>query len=484
MSLHPFVRRRTPVAALVAFIAAIAVLVSWRGIRLRVPEGDANAVRMPAVDPAPVPPVAGDRREPVAPPTETAMTPAAAAVRGFDAIWADLIATVTPGAPVHEALTSAADERTRIAELVAELLVAVPDVVPAVLVRLHGLPADGREPGPAIAGRLGAVVFDVVLQRLAHDVEAGAPALAATVALLLDAMVTGAGVAGIVADVLADRPYLDASHEGRLLALARSAQGDLQFLAEPVRRLLVTLWGNRERAGDAAPVGDLLAWFGDPDAGVLGAAALERLLADERYRQVAVDRLCRDKRPQEMTQAALQAARTLPAAAAIDVVRALQTGFPEHSLFAAYGWIASTDPAALQADYERCLADGVMPRHRAELVSALATLGQGPGGLRVADLALRSDPDPRVRGTALLAWCNRAPIADAAAALDRAIADPAFDVHYDLDAVVFAVQALAIRPERDVNTIDRVTAFLLVQPALSTVARRVLEDVRRESVPR
>lgn len=485
MTIHTLSSRRRT-----AFAAAIAAAVALTALLFLLREGMVSPVRA-AVDEArqdgawmPPPPSASPEREAGHLVPDAPTTPPVDAKRTFDAIWRDLVATATPGEAMHDALADAADERKRLGDLVAELLTAVPDVVPPVLTRLHGLASPWSAAGDRIAARLAVVVFDITLQQMAHEVRDGSSSrVAVTVALLLDAMVAGPDFAGLVADVLADAPYLDASHEDRLLALARAARDELQFLADPVRRLLVTLWSNRSQAGDATAVADLLAWFGDPEAGVLGEAALQRLLAEERYRMLVVERLCREKRPQAMTMAAMHVVRTLPAAAAIEVVRSLQTGFPEHSLFAAYGWLAAADPGALHAEYERCLADGVLPRHRAELVSALGTIGQGEPGLRVAELALRADPDRRVRSTALLAWCNRAPIGEAAAALDRATGDPAFGARYDLDAVVFALQALAMRPDHDLNTIDRVSAFLLVQPSLSVIARRAVEEVRREHLP-
>lgn len=490
--------RYTLVAAAAASLLAVASILLFvrRGPDPRREPPSARPVA--ASGPSPGAPAAPRREAVTGPPQADAPSTAApASGRGFDAIFADLVATVTPGTAAHEALATAADEQARLTALVGELFAAEPDVVAPVVARIAGLPTPWQETAPRIEARLGALVLDIALQRLArHAAAAGAadgpvageapapvPDLTHAVELLLDAMVGSADLAEFVGDLLADEPYFGKAHEGRLLELARAAAGELRFLAEPVRRLLVTMWANLERTGHSDLVADLLAWFSDPKAGVLGEAALERLLADERYRGVVVDRLTHAKQPQATAAAAMFAVRNLAAPTAIDIVRALQSSYPETSLFPAYGWLASTAPAALFADYERCLADGVMPRHREELVSALGTLGQDGASLRAAELAFASDPSPRVRSVALLALCNRAPSDRAVAALDAALADPAFDRRYDLDAVAMAVQALALRPDREVNTLDRATQFLLAQPALSATGRSTLEAVRREYLP-
>lgn len=410
-----------------------------------------------------------------------------ATARDFDAVFAELLkALVPPGAQppeTAEGIANATRQMDRVRELIVEIITSFPDSGQRGFHRLATLAAPWREEPVRREAYAAGMVVDFSLQTLHGKSERRTEATDLILGMLRS-MAASADMAGSVRALLVDKPYLSREHESVLLAQSTAAVGDLAFLRAPVRDLLLTLWRNVAGDNPDALLRDLLLYFADDSAGALAEAALQRLLLDTRYRAMVLNHLIASKDAGRLRSAADFAVKNLKFEDALDVVRSLQCGVPEVPQIGAYAWLGVGNAADMNLEYERCLADNAMPVHR-ELLVVGAGNSPPPGraaGLACAATAFASDPSPKVRGIAFLAMCNQGAVREAQDGFLAAMSDSAFASKYSVAYMVSGLEALARRSDRDVNFLDRATAFLLVAAGQDDKVR--LDRLRANYLPR
>lgn len=412
-----------------------------------------------------------------------------AGLRTFDAIFADLVTLHLRAVEdaAREGTTSPPEERRQrfasdASALFREMLVTVPDAGTRVVQRMLGLPLPWASAGDVEAAvavesqvvvSVGRVLLDLSLQRMTKE-ESSRQDRGPLVAAMIAAMAAHAPMASVVHGLLHRTQYLEVEHEVPLIGLAKAACGDLAYLAPLVRDLLVTLWGNLS-AETNARVGDLLLHFesgGDP---TLRAAAVARLILSDRYRELVIARLIEVQDLDLMQEACNAAAKELPFTAAVEVLAALR-GATDRGYFLAYAVLAERFAEPLARHYEETLGQANQPRHREQVVSAVGhDRLHGPATAR---LAFDQDPDPRVRGVALLALAAHADVSVFRVRFERVVADPSLDRAF----VVNALRNYARRA--DVNWLDGITTAMLAQGGFTAGQRSQLEQIRTTYLPK
>jgi hypothetical protein len=394
--------------------------------------------------------------------------------RGFDAIYRDLVALFAEARPQGVDRGSAAG---RASQLFAEMVTAEPRAGERALAVLAGLQAPWREPAAVLQRDVCRLLLDFNLQQLT-----AVPELAKHRSPLVHAMVAQMPIAEdaamLMAGLLEDRPYLTAEHEPVLVELAQAARQSLVFLAEPVRRLLVTVWTN---LGQDHRLHASLLHHLEGEPGVLRDAAVDRLLVDDRYRTRILDRLVLAGDNAAMLRAALQAARALPFPAAIEVLATLKSAAPGSHFGGAYATLAERAPADLAQHYLQRLADLSLPAHREQLVAALGHYAAGQGGAEIALLAFRNDPAVRTRGVALLVIAAGDDTASYCRCFAEAVAAAGADPVW-WDYVAASLVNAARRCE--VNWLDTAIQQVLNGGRLSERRRLQLEQLRAQYLPR
>jgi hypothetical protein len=380
---------------------------------------------------------------PPAPSGAAAATPQPApGPRTFEAVYRDLVVLFIerPGAPspTVDVATAREARSQRASELFAEMVTVAPDAGQRALRVLASIPLPWREPTQQVELGVCGLILDFNLQQVMAT-----PDLAATRPPLVHAIVgqmhLAAAWAQLARRLLAKQPYLVAEHEPPLLDLARSAAGELQFLAEPVQELLVTSWSNGKDLGDSH-YADLLHWFEGGGGASLQAAATTRLLLSVRYRDLVVGRLASQRSGSELGDFAAQAAKELPFAEAIEVVKALKAAAPSSHFGGAYIALVERHPAELREHYFATLGEASHPRHREQMVLALANYAG-------FDIALAGNADGGM-------------------------------THY----IASSLQNAARHCE--VNWLDRATQQALAQKSLHESQRAALDNLRRQYLPR
>ena len=374
------------------------------------------------------------------------------------------------------ARTAADDSRER---LLAEMVTEVATPGQHAMRKLAALPGSWQDDVAVIHVFACRVIIDLSLQFTSHQADR-AMERRELVATMLDYMPFSRDFTTFTHTMLRQKPWLEMVHEARLLALLDTAKGDLEFLARPVQDLLATLWCYGDVNNE-----DVLALLDGSRGKPLEAAALHRLLLTPSYRRMAIERLLETHDPVTMDEAAMFAAKRLPATDALFVVSALKSSPEgEGAYFAAYRGLAERHPADLAASYQQCLADGVMPAHRMNAIMSLGNVGELQRD--TVRLAFDQDPSYRVKGVALLALASELPTAEFAPLFDTALADPGFlGAEFGPSDLGNALRNHALVRRGDSNFIARATtALLAVLPTGNDAVRTRLEATRREFVMR
>lgn len=377
-----------------------------------------------------------------------------------------------------EQAAAATDAEVR--AVVGTILGTIADYEQRALFALTGVDADDAR-AQAERGAYGRLLH-LGLQKLATFARGGTRApLDRFLAALLDVMVPHRATAEVVAWLLTDAPYLGPPQEGAVLRLAELVP-TYPWLADSVRRLLLTLWHNLEASGARArdQIETLALMLKDDTNAALRAAALERLVTStERGLVEFVVRDIEDRRDRERARdVAVAAAAKLPIDQAIDVVRRLRPLAPEALILPAME-LARRDEARVRGCYETLLATGAEVDLRADLVSGLG-FDPTPDNVALVERAFRVDPDVGVRARALLALT-----ANAAAALGERVVSAALD-----DAqlcgtrgertgiLVGALNNLARAGEKD--AVERLGRRLSARRDLPPAVRAELEQLLRQ----
>ncbi|MBM3595842.1 MAG: hypothetical protein FJX31_08745 [Alphaproteobacteria bacterium] len=300
--------------------------------------------------------------------------------------------------------------------------------------------------------------------------------LSTLVRSIVDLMPASESMAAIAAERLANRPFLRAEHETPLLTLLEGASGPLEFLRKPVIALLRTLWDNIGR-GSNGDAGDLLVLFEQSVDSPLFALAVERLILLDRYRAAVVSRLCQIGDSRLIDQAGRAAALRLPFADAVSTIGTMRSSLG-HVHLGAYTALAERFPSELSRHYEECLASGVRPRHREEVIAALGNYTDSSIGMPAASLAFDGDSDPRVRGVALLAMGSSAALEVFQPRLTVAIEDARVSRAFVVNALCNAA------PRLDPNWLKMTIDVVLASGGVDESLQRRLEHLKSQYLPK
>lgn len=419
---------------------------------------------------------AQDHRADGTPLVRVEATPAGAPMRSFEEDVERLVAmglaTSAHATSGREAEARALDAETR--AVFAAVLESHADTAERSLQALLGAGAP-VEAGEALRSRILHLLLAAALQqrhaRAAEDTAA-----------LVDAVLGGlrgdGPRAAALGKLLVKQPYLRAVHEPGVLAIVGDA-GSGAVPRELAVELLLTLWHNLQAAGErAGPDLDSLAMLMLEDSHVVHRlAACRRLLANPRWRQLALDRARTD--PALRRETAVAAAAEL---APHEAVRVLADLHPAggRELLGAFVTLGARDVPCLVDAYEQKLAEDTDPRLRASLLAGAGSLGQ-PEGIRLAEAAHRHDPDVLVREQALFVLTAHAAAAHGERVLQLALDDP--QVLGDpsrLGALVLALENLARGGE--LHALERVGRRLRAT-ALREADRARLEELLERNLP-
>lgn len=359
----------------------------------------------------------------------------------------------------------------------AELMTAFPDAGERAVDLLTTIAADA----PSDRDRSRRAVLRVVLAtECARRDEAGdRERLDALVHGLLAALPQNDPTAEVGAAVLDHRPWLRLCHEAAVLGLVDLAGSD-RFPRGIATRLLLTLWDNLQRHGerssaDLAGLAMVLLADADPSK---RTAACRQLLGDPRHRHVVLAWLRERRDLAVAAEISGIAARELPPAEALAVLREVGALLPSQPN--AYLALGHRAPDLLADSYRELLAADTHAAVRADLVAGLA-MADPAKALPIVELAQASDPAPAVRVQAMLTLTAAAAATHGEAACTRALDDPA--VASDpgaLAAVVFALQNL--EAAGDINAVDRLGQRLRRTP-LREDSRLALEQLLARALP-
>lgn len=411
--------RRTTLAMLAALVAVV-VFGLLRPIRVE----SGVAAEVPLAKPVPAPMTTASAPTRTAVPTDRE-TKSAREV-DFDATLARLVEL---SMRANEELARGELDKAKVtdveaAELVKGLLEFVPDYELRALHALTGS-AGSADPRATMTRHVLERLLYFGLQKLATLAQVGGrSAFDGFLLALLESSLLDEQVAEIIARLLVDQPYLGVAQEVEVMRLIELVPTH-PWLAEPMRRLLLTLWRNLE-AGGVRPrdgVETMALMLKDDTNPARRAAAIERLmLSGDRN---LVDFVLRDVEEQRDAKRAADlaapAATHLPPDQALEVVQRLRA-VAQRPLTVSAIELSRRDGALVRTRYQELLASQSRADLRADLVMGLGC-NPSSDNLAVANTALQIDPDPQVRRRALLAITGNAASALGEQAVSAALAD-------------------------------------------------------------
>lgn len=495
--MHTPPRGRSPIAYLVpvftaSFVLAVAVALSWPR---PAPHGVAAAATAEAAAAAThLASPAGSFGAPTEPPARLDATPPPAAEPSFEERVDELVrigqrtAELAQQDDVDAAKAADLQARTRFGELMDRfadageraLAMLTTLVAPAPEADLAApLPSDR----PTSNGRR--LVLQLVVktecERRDHDAAAlqERARLDAFVQAILDVMPGSTLLAEVGEATLAEQRWLRAVHEPGVLGLVRLA-AEQRFPRPIATRLLLTLWDNLQQSGERSSeeLSRLaLLLLGDDDPSQR-TAACRQLLKDARYRNLVLAWLRERGDRAVANEVAGLAARELPIAEALAVLRELAATLPRAPN--AYLVLGFRAPEAVADSYRELLAANTHANVRCDLITGIG-MTRTPLGLAIAQLALDSDPAAEARVQAVFALTAQGGVEHGEAAIQRALDDPgiANDPQH-LGAMVLALQNL--EAGGDANAIDRVGRRLQALP-LPDSARQTLAAMLERCLP-
>lgn len=394
--------------------------------------------------------------------------------RDFDAIYRDLVGLFSSGG---SSAASRADGETRgemAGALFLELARSGAAVGERTLGKLDGLVPPWQGESAQVEASVCRLILDFELQQMTKG-GVRTDQRSALVSDLLQRMPVAKDCANFAAALLRGQPYLGEEHESALLHMAGMSDGAYSFLAQPVKQLLVTLWKNLG-ARRGAHLDELLRVFDDPEAGLLGLAAQQQLLLYEEYRDLVVQHVLQARDPEAVRELAVFAAQSLPVPVAIEVTATLKEGSAEASLGGAYITLVERSQGDLEGSYRDALTAGLQPGHREQAVLAIANYGERDAAAFARE-AFERDPEPRVRGVALLALGSNAEPEEFRDCYERALGEPSFR---DPGQLAYLVSALSNHaPRADRAFLDTATAALLARGDLPQYHVAAIEALRR-----
>lgn len=394
--------------------------------------------------------------------------------RDFEAIYRDLVDLFLAGGSSAATRADGESRGEMAGALLLELARSGAAVGERTLGKLDGLVPPWQGEAAQVEASVCRLILDFELQQMTKG-GVRTEQRSALVVQLLDRMPVAKDCADLAAALLRGQPYLDEEHESALLHMAGMADGEYRFLAQPVKQLLVTLWRNLG-ARRGAHLDELLRVFDDPEAGLIGRAAQQQLLLYEEYRELVVQHVLQSRDPEAVRELAVFAAQSLPVPIAIEVTATLKEGSAEAHLGGAYITLVERSQGELEGSYRGALTAGLKPGHREQAVLAIANYGERDAAAFARE-AFERDPEPRVRGVALLALGSSAEPEEFRDCYQRAVAEPSFREPGQLAYLVSALSNHAPRADR--AFLDTATAALLARGDLPQHHAAGIEALRR-----
>ncbi len=482
------IRNRNVFAGALGVIATLAmVLIVWLFVGGEgPPKANASDLSLAAsLAPAPAPSPIADSSQRVPAPVAPATPATAKPPRSFDEVYADILQTMSGARQLPVDLDAKAREaaqqavQTKLGELFLEMATEVKESGSRAMQKLLSLgrPFEHELAVPDVhACRL---ILDFDLQVMTKEPERLAQR-SPLVQLLLEKMSVTSDLAHLTHALLHKKGYLQREHEDLLKAMLDASVGDLAHLRPLILDLLLDLWLSTD-TGNA----NLLTLVEGAEGAMAKQAALARLLLTEKYRELAMVKLIALRDAVAMDQASLLAARSLDASEALRILAAFKsTPQGEFHSFSGYSTLAERFPKELAQNYEKSLADGVMPAHRENAMQSLAHL-PGNEWTSLAQRAFEHDPSARVKGVALLALAAKQRSADFERAFDIGLGNPEFaGSQFGQSYLANALLNHAGR-SGDVNFLDRASSSLLaILPTSSVQVRADLASLRKQYLPR
>lgn len=337
--------------------------------------------------------------------------------------------------------------------------------------------------GPSSNGRR--IVLQLVVktecERRDHAAEAAhdRSRIDAFVQAVLDVMPTSTHSAEVGEAALVNQRFLRAAHEPAVLGLVQLA-AEQRFPRAIATQILLTLWDNLQQFGERSSeeLSRLaLLLLADSDASQR-TAACRQLLKDARYRNLVLAWLRERGDRAVANEVAGIAARELPVAEALAVLRELSATLPRAPN--AYLVLGFRAPDAIADSYRELLAANTHSDVRCDLITGIG-MTRTPLGLEIAQLALHDDPSPAARIQAVFALTAQGEVAHGEAAITTALDDPGIaNDPTHLGALVLALQNL--EAAGDANAIERVARRLQALP-LPDSARQTLAAMLQRCLP-
>lgn len=422
-------------------------------------------------------------------PREAATPTEAVALRSFEDLIDDLVrlgqrtAELAQQDDVTAATESDQQSRARFGELMERFEDAGERAI-GMATTLVGDPASPTTSGDALtSGRR--IVLQLVLRTECERRHSGAAAandytrINALVQAALDVMPSTPITALVGEHVLNKQRFLRAVHEPSVLGLVKLAAEE-RFPREIATQLLLTLWDNlqlyNERSSDEmSRLALLLLTDSDPSQ---RTAACRQLLKDPRYRGLVLAWLREHNDTNVANEIAGLAARELPPAEALALLRELAPILPRAT--SAYMVLGFRAPEAVADNYRELLATNTNSNIRCDLVSGVG-MARTPLGLEVAQLALQNDPSLDVRMRAVFALTSRGEPGIAEKSLMQAFDDPRLTSDpIRVGSLVLALQNL--EASGDMNAIDRLGQRLRGL-AMDAKSRETLEAILHRCLP-
>lgn len=365
----------------------------------------------------------------------------------------------------------------------AALLASFPDCGERAIVMLADAAANGASDDARTMSRRFVLQLTIGAECSRREVAATAAGdrsrLDPLVRALLDVMPQATAIAEVGDRVLSHQPYLRAAHEPAVLELVRFAS-EGRFPREIATRLLLTLWDNLQRSGERSPeelsrAAMLLLADADPSQRTV---ACRQLLGDPRYRPMVLAWLRQRGDRSVAAEVSGIAARELPPADALVVLRELAPLLQRSPN--AFMVLGARAPDLLADTYRELLASNTQPGVRTDLVAGIG-FAAAPASLEIADFALQNDPSPEVKVQAAFAMTASGDIERGERAIARLLDEPTIaNDPVRLGALVLAMQNL--EAGGGINAIDRLAQRLRTM-ALSDASRQQLEAMIVRSVP-
>lgn len=388
---------------------------------------------------------------------------AAPAPRSFDEVFGDICAHLTANALGG---SSTVETEAALGPLYGELA-GRSGLVNDYLRVIDAQSAPWSETADRVRAMAVGVGLDLAFQVMRDNPDTLAAELSSDVAACIDRVLFHEEYCALVTRPLIAGRFASPEHADQIVSMLGSLTDEFDYAREPLGEILAQIWS-------ASPdqSGVLTQALGhDP---TLSEAALVSLLLNEEYRATAVGIAVERGDVRLAESMLLNAARTLEHSVSVALAKEMRRAFPYGNFIGAYSALAARDRAALMSEYRDALPEPSLARHRCDATSALCYPLRGDAVVFAQDV-FRADPDPAVRGTALLALGSYQSPSEFQASVARALEDPMLSSADHRHFIESALENFSTRESAALD--DRIQAFIQATlDRLSELERRDVGD--------